>query len=161
MIIKYDKDKTIAENTDLILTGMINCDISLLNEQELITLAGSLFKIFKGSFENGIYSVMSEISFYCKEIVDSCLNKKLFIQTSACEMMIDIACFVFEQMYMYEDKVLCLKAIIKSNAVDKKLKMRALEELLCPEPEVRSLIGNEVENMRSILQIKQGRQRKH
>ncbi|MBQ1947307.1 MAG: hypothetical protein II359_01695 [Clostridia bacterium] len=152
MIVKYDEYKTIDENTNLILTGMANYNFSLLDEQELVTLADSLFKLFKGNFENSNYSVMEEVSNYCKAVVESCVNRKLYTDVYCGETIIDIACFVFEQMYMYKDKVLCLKAIIHSNGVDKTLKIRALEEILCPEPEVQSLISNEVEEFSLMLQ---------
>ena len=56
----------------------------------------------------------------------------------------DIACFVFEQMCMYEEKVLCLKTIIYSQDTDKWLRIRALEEIMSPELEVQSLINEEV-----------------
>ena len=58
MIVKYDEHKTIDENSNLILTGIANYNFPSMNEQDLVILADTLFKLFKGNFENGNYSVM-------------------------------------------------------------------------------------------------------
>lgn len=152
MIVKYDEHKTIDENSNLILTGIANYNFPSMNEQDLVILADTLFKLFKGNFENGNYSVMEEVSNYCKAVVENCISRKLYTKLYCGEIIIDIACFVFEQMHMYEDKVWCLKTIIHSNEVDKTLKIRALDEIMCPEPEVQSLISNEVEEFSMMLQ---------
>ncbi len=144
MVIKYDKNKSVTENNVKILTELSNSDFSLMNENALIIVADSLFKLFKANFESGNYSEMNEISHYCKRVVDSCIDKKMYNQKYCGETIADIACFVFEQMCMYEEKVLCLKTIIHSQDTDEKLKIRALEEIMSPEPEVQSLINEEI-----------------
>ena len=123
MIINYDEHKTIDENSNLILKGIANYKFSSMNEQDLVILADSLFKLFKGNFENGNYSVMEEVANYCKTVVENCIDRKLYTKLYCGEIIIDIACFVFEQMYMYEEKVWCLKSIIHSNETDKTLKI--------------------------------------
>lgn len=148
----YDKNKSVAENNEKILTEISKLNFSLMDEDDLIILADSLFKLFKGNFESSNYPEMSEISHYCKIVVDSCIDRKLYNKKHCGETIIDIACFVFEQMYMYEDKVLSLKAIIHSNDVDKGLKVRALEEIMSPEPEVQSLINEETDEFSTMLQ---------
>ena len=152
MIIKYDKHKSTAENNENILTSIDDCNFSLLNKCDLIILGDSLFKLFKNNFEINNYSVMEKVANYCKAVVNNCINKKLYTDLYCGELIIDIACFVFEQMHMYEDKVLCLKAIIHSNYTDIELKIRALKEILNIEPELQSLINNEVAEYSLMLQ---------
>lgn len=152
MVIKYDENMSVTENNAKILTEISKYDFSLMNENTLILLADSLFKLFKGNFERGNYSEMNEISNYCKSVVDCCIDRKLYSEKYCGEIIMDIACFVFEQMCMYEDKVLCLKTIIHSQNVDKGLKIRALEEIISPEPEVQSLINEEADMFSAMLQ---------
>jgi len=152
MVIKYDENKSVTENNTKILTEISNCDFSLMNEDALVILADSLFKLFKCNFESGNYSAMNEISHYCKSVVDSCIDRKLYSKKYCGETIVDIACFVFEQMCMYEDKVLCLKTIIHSHDTDEGLKIRALEEIMCPEPGVQSLIKEETDVFSAMLQ---------
>lgn len=144
MVIKYDKNKSVTENNVEILPDLSNCDFSLMNKDALILVADNLFKLFKANFESGNYSEMNEIAHYCKRVVDSCIEKKMYKQKYCGETIVDIACFVFEQMCMYEEKVLCLKTIIYSQDTDEWLRIRALEEIMSPEPEVQSLINEEI-----------------
>lgn len=144
VVIKYDKNKSVTENNVEILPELSNCDFSLMNKDALILVADNLFKLFKANFESGNYSEMNEIAHYCKSVVDSCIDKKMYKQKYCGETIVDIACFVFEQMCMYEEKVLCLKTIIYSQDTDKWLRIRALEEIMSPEPEVQSLINEEI-----------------
>ena len=144
VVIKYDKNKSVTENNVEILPDLSNCDFSLMNKDALILVADNLFKLFKANFESGNYSEMNEIAHYCKSVVDSCIEKKMYKQKYCGETIVDIACFVFEQMCMYEEKVLCLKTIIYSQDTDKWLRIRALEEIMSPEPEVQSLINEEI-----------------
>lgn len=144
VVIKYDKNKSVTENNVEILPDLSNCDFSLMNKDALILVADNLFKLFKANFESGNYSEMNEIAHYCKSVVDSCIEKKMYKQKYCGETIVDIACFVFEQMCMYEEKVLCLKTIIYSQDTDEWLRIRALEEIMSPEPEVQSLINEEI-----------------
>lgn len=152
MIIKYDENKSVTENNAKILNEISNCDFSLMNEDALIILADSLFKLFKGNFESDNYPEIDEISHYCKCVIDSCIDRKLYCKEYCGETIMDIACFVFEQMCMYEEKVLCLKEIIYSHDVDESLKIRALEEIMSPEPEVQFLINEEIGVFSAMLQ---------
>ena len=151
MVIKYDVNKSVTENNEKILTEISRCDFSLMNDDTLILLADSLFKLFKSNFEKGSHSEMNEISIYCKSVVDCCVDRKLYSKKYCGETIMDIACFVFEQMCMYEDKVICLKTIIYSQDVDEGLKIRALEEIMSPEPEMQSLINEEIGVLSAML----------
>jgi len=142
-----DKDK----NKKNLLEQIDNLDLRMLNNQEIKTLADNLFKLFKKSFESNSYIEMDNISKKCKEITTSFLINKFKNDEYYIETVIDIACFVFEQMYMYDEKVSVLKTVIKLDTLNKTYKVRAIEELLSPEPEIQQLILAETDELRALL----------
>jgi len=152
MDIKYDENKSLTENTIKLLTEISDCELLLIDNDTLIILADSLFKLFKYNFESSNYSEMNKISHYCKVVVENFINRKLYSDKYCAETIIDIACFVFDQMCMYDEKVMCLKSIIFSSDIYKTIKIRALEEIMCIEPEVQALISNEKDVFYAMLQ---------
>ena len=151
MIKYFDECKRIDENNDTILKEIENCEFSTLNEHEIVNLANSLFKLFKENFENNNYAAMEKISNYCKDIINNCIDRNIYTETYCAETIIDIVCFVFEQMYMYEDKVSVLKTIIESENITKELRIRALEGILAPEPEIQNAIADEKGKFSALL----------
>ena len=135
----------------------------MLKYDEQILVLRGLFKLFMANFEISDYVIMNKIALICKKIIDSLLvDKKLItLPADVCfdyyDVILDIVCFVYEENYMYEDAVEILKILTFSNEVDKKNKIRALEELLSTNIEIEVLIKEDrmiYQNMLSDLQNK-------
>lgn len=130
-----------------------NVDFSAMNDAELVIVANDLFKLFKSRFEENSYEDMTVISECCKKIVENSIARNSYIEQHLAETLIDIACFVFEQMCLYREKSEVLKVIGTNCKVNKSLRIRALEELLSPEPEMQQYISVDIKKFSDMLHI--------
>ena len=135
------------------VTDIKNVDFSAMDDAELIIAANDLFKLFKQGFEKNCYEDMTEISECCKKVVEICIARNSYIEQHSAETLIDIACFVFEQMYLYREKAEVLKAIGTNYKINKSLRVRALEELLSPEPEMQQYISTDIKRFSDMLRM--------
>ena len=135
------------------ITNIQNADFTAMGNTELIIAANDLFKLFKQKFEKNCYDDMTKISECCKIIAEICISRNNYIEYYSAETLIDIACFVFEQMHLYAEKSAVLKAIGTNCTVNKSLRIRALKELLSPEPEVQHYISDDIKRFTDMLSV--------
>lgn len=135
------------------ITNIQNADFTAMSNNALIIAANDLFKLFKQKFEINCYDDMTKISECCKIIAEICISRNNYTECYSAEALIDIACFVFEQMHLYAEKSAVLKAIGTNCMVNKSLRIRALKELLSPEPEIQHYISDDIKRFTNMLSV--------
>lgn len=113
--------------------------IHLLSECDRVKKLVELFDEFYANFQKNDYDKMNEIAAICKETIDEyfsaeCLDE-ICNRPESLDMIVDILCFVYPAMFMYNEEVEMLTAIAESNSAAVKIRCRAIETIFSPELE--------------------------
>lgn len=143
------------EKQNLAIMHFNKSEMNKMSIKDIFKLLDFCLTLFRKNYELNNFDMIIKISDKCEELFSMLHFSDYKNNYKYIEIALEIACLVYEQTYKYTLKTQILKEIIESEESPKDIKIRALENILEPEPESVSLIKEQINYYTELLKTLQ------